>query len=203
MRNGPTRSMSFASVASDARRCAIATSVSNENPFVLLIDNVASRRASAHAHRFDVIPVGIDEKRRVVGWTVVGAKARRAVVLAAGLDTRLVEAVDSAAILRCERDMRARTLATAFVEPQRRRAFRAESAAVANESERRERGFVEADAGIDVLHLQTDMVVHETSLVGEVTLRRDGEPILENLAIAARRLPKSPRRDTRRAPKRA
>ena len=42
----------------------------------------------AQADRFDVVAVGVDEERRVVGRAVVGAQARRAVVAAARLRGR-------------------------------------------------------------------------------------------------------------------
>src|ERR1700694_213380 len=69
-----------------------------------------------------------------------------------------------------------------------------------------ERRLVEAHARVDVLHLQTDMVVHDHLLLNRtpcerptgprqpksaplvvISLRERGQPILENLAISSRR----------------
>ena len=82
----------------------------------------------------------------------------------------------------------------AQVEPQRRRARRAEARA------RRRRAststwpsaasarLVEAHARVEILHLQSDVVVHDDLLCQEIILGSGGEPILEDLAVALRRL---------------
>ncbi len=63
----------------------------------------------SRADRFDVVAVGIEQEGGVVGGAVVGAQAGTAVVAAAGLETRRVEAVDGGPIGRAERDMHALT----------------------------------------------------------------------------------------------
>src|SRR5512142_74376 len=70
------------------------------------------------AHRFDVVPVGPDDERRVVVGVIVRAQARRAVVLAAGGECRAVEVVDLLAIRRAEREVQRRRLAGGLVQPE-------------------------------------------------------------------------------------
>jgi len=81
----------------------------------------------------------------------------------------------------------------AAVEPQRRLALRTEAhsrfvARAEHVAERCERGFVEAHARVDALHLQADVIEHAMTSLVEVSLEveRPGELFLEDLAVALR-----------------
>ena len=67
-------------------------------------------RRALGTHRLDIVAVGIDQERGMVGRAVIGARAGRAVVAAAGLDAFGVEFPDRGVIRSAERDMRARAL---------------------------------------------------------------------------------------------
>src|SRR5690348_15115442 len=57
------------------------------------------------AHRLDIVAVGIDQERGVIGRAVVGARARAAVVASAGLQPVAVEFCDRPMIGRPKRDV--------------------------------------------------------------------------------------------------
>lgn len=60
-----------------------------------LWSSVRQRRAKLfHAHRFNIVTVGIQQERRVVGRAVVLAQARRTVVAPAGLQPLAVKGID-------------------------------------------------------------------------------------------------------------
>src|SRR5262249_19896603 len=87
--------------------------------------------ALSSTHRLDIVAVGVDQERRVIGRAVIGARARRPVVAAAGLDALRVEFLDGGMIGRAKRDMRAGAFETVLrMEPQRGLALRAEPCAV-------------------------------------------------------------------------
>src|SRR2546426_11448045 len=89
-----------------------------------------SDRYGSLAYRLDIIPVGIDQERGVVGGAVVLARARAAIVAAAGLDALGVEFLHRVMVFRAEGDMGAiRLLALVQMQPERGRALRAEAGA--------------------------------------------------------------------------
>src|SRR5689334_22362706 len=95
--------------------------------------HTASSNTEAHtltqAHRFDIVPVRVEQKRGVVRRAVVGAQARTAIVSPTGFETRCVEAIDCCMIGRSERDVYAARCALGLVPPQRGRVLRAEPSA--------------------------------------------------------------------------
>src|SRR4051794_40304713 len=117
-------------------------------------------------HRLDVVAVGVDEERGVIGRTVIGARTCAAIVAATGLYALGVEFLDRGVIRRTERDMRARTFGIlGKVKPQRRLAFgsKTRAAVVARTqvvSERLQRRLIEAHALVDIADFQSDVVVH-------------------------------------------
>ena len=57
-------------------------------------------------NRLDIVAVGIDQKRRVIGRAVIRTRPGAAIVAAAGLQALSVELLDRRMILSAERDMR-------------------------------------------------------------------------------------------------
>src|SRR5205085_10942319 len=90
------------------------------------------RRAAARslarpvANHFDVVPVGTDDESGIVVRRVLEAQTGRAVVLAAGLQSRAMESVDLPAILGHEREVKMRRLLVGLEDAQRRLPIRAE-----------------------------------------------------------------------------
>src|SRR5690349_14531253 len=66
---------------------------------------IYSRLFACVAHGFDVVPVGIEHERAVIGRVVVLTQARRTVVLSACSHRRLVEGVDLRPAVGREGDM--------------------------------------------------------------------------------------------------
>src|SRR5262245_43219386 len=71
------------------------------------------------ANHLDVVPVRVDDERRIVVRVIVRAKARRAVVLAARRESRAMEVIDLPAILGDECDVKMRGLLRGLAEDQR------------------------------------------------------------------------------------
>src|SRR5437879_260929 len=123
------------------------------------------------ADRFDIVAVRIEQERRIVSGTIVGAQTGTAVVATACLETVRVEAIDRGAIGGAKRHMRPLTGRTlAGVKPQGRFAWRAEARTgvipgTQYMAERYEHSTVELHARVDVLHPQPDVVVHDDLLV--------------------------------------
>src|SRR5579864_3700358 len=119
------------------------------------------------AHRLDIVAVGIDQERGVIGRAVVGARAGAAIVAPAGLQALAVEFRDRRMIGGAERDMRAFALQTLVkIEPERRRALGPKAGAALvlraqDVTEWRQRRIIEADAGVEIADLEADMVVHD------------------------------------------
>src|SRR5947207_11805814 len=83
------------------------------------------------AHRLDIVAVGVDQERGVIGRAVVCARARRAVVAAAGLEAFGVKFVDRGMVGCAERDMRTGGLEILLkIEPERGFALRPETCSV-------------------------------------------------------------------------
>src|SRR5262249_42222655 len=61
--------------------------------------------ASAHADRFDIVAVGVEQESGVVGWAVVGAQSGLPVIAPADLETLRVEAIDRGPVAGREGDM--------------------------------------------------------------------------------------------------
>jgi hypothetical protein len=70
------------------------------------------------AHRFDVVSVRTDDKRCVVSPAVLGAQPRRAVVLAAGVQSSAIEALDLLTTLGYERQMKRRGRLRGLIQTQ-------------------------------------------------------------------------------------
>ena len=82
------------------------------------------------ADRFDVVPVGPDDEGAVVVRVVVRAKARGAVVFAAGVQSGAVEVLDLLAAVSREANVQRRRLRRGLEQPERRFALRAQVKAV-------------------------------------------------------------------------
>jgi hypothetical protein len=123
--------------------------------------------AVLRADRLDIVAVGVDQERGVIGRAVVGARSRAAIVAAAGFQALGVEFLDRGVIRRRECDMRAGAFGVlGEVKPQRRLAFgsKARAAVVARTqyvSEGFERRLIEAHAFVDVADFKSDVVVHD------------------------------------------
>src|ERR1700761_2270181 len=90
----------------------------------LLPQGEKGKSVTLNAHRLDIIPIRINQKRRVIRVAVILARSRRAVVLAAGLQARGVKLLDRGVIRRLEGDMSAGARdALVQIEPQRGRAL--------------------------------------------------------------------------------
>src|ERR1043166_2067685 len=82
------------------------------------------------AYCLDIVAVGIEQERSVIGRAVVGAGASAAIVAAASLQALGVEALDRGMIEGAERDMGAGAFGILVgVKPQRRLAFRSKARA--------------------------------------------------------------------------
>ena len=118
------------------------------------------------ANRLDIVAIGINEKRRVVGRAVIRARAGAAIVAAAGLQSFGMEFLDRAVIRRAERDMGAGAGSSLVqMQPERGLALGAKARAgiiarAQHKAERREGCRIEAHRGIEVSDAQSDMVVH-------------------------------------------
>src|ERR1043166_6262226 len=121
-------------------------------------------------HGFDVVAVGIEQKCRVVGGAVIGAQSGAPVVAAAGFDSASMESIDRGTIGRAKTDVDAACCrAVGSVEPENGCSPRTESRArrilaAEHVAERRKCGSVEPNARSHVLHLQTDVIVHDDLL---------------------------------------
>ena len=119
------------------------------------------------ADRFDVVAVGVEDERAVVGRVVVLADAGRAVVGAAGRERGRVEGVDRLAVVAGERDVRAGAVRLALRDPELVLALGAERGGLPLleghrllEPERLEGLPVEGPAALEVAHVDADMVEH-------------------------------------------
>ena len=65
----------------------------------------ACARLMLRADRLDIVAVGIDQERRIIGRAVVGPRAGAAIVAASGLDALCVKFLDGRVIGRAERDV--------------------------------------------------------------------------------------------------
>ena len=68
--------------------------------------------------RFDVVPVRVNDERCVIPGVVMRAKARRAVVAAAGFDSRAVEPVSCVSVCSGEGHMNGRGRGSPFPDPE-------------------------------------------------------------------------------------
>src|SRR5689334_20283635 len=83
---------------------------------------------SSRANRLDIVAVGIDQERRVIGRAVILARTGAAIVAAAGLEALAVKAFHGVMILGAERDVDAVGLAAlGEMQPERRRTLRPEA----------------------------------------------------------------------------
>src|SRR5881397_209254 len=107
-------------------------------------------------NRLDIVAVGIDQERGVIGRAVIGARPGAAIVAAAGFQAFGVELLDRRMILGAERDMRRRSRRSLVqMQPERRRALRAKARAgivarAQHKAERSERRRIEAHAGVEI-----------------------------------------------------
>src|SRR5438552_3748906 len=118
-------------------------------------------------NRLDIIPVRVDQKRRVVGRAVIRARAGAAIVAATGLQAFGVEFLDRGMIPGAEGDMGAGLRgALVQMQPERRRALRPKArAGIVLRAERiTERGKgrgIEANTGVEIANAKSDVVVHD------------------------------------------
>src|SRR5262249_45968263 len=85
------------------------------------------RRRTSRTHRLDIVAVGIEQERGVVGRAVVVPMSGSAIVAAAGFQALGMEFSDRGMVGCAKGDMRAAILqALLQIEPQRRLALRAE-----------------------------------------------------------------------------
>src|ERR1700694_1601094 len=128
---------------------------------------VVVERGGLRTHRLDIVAVGIDQERGKIARTVIGARAGGAVVAASGLQAFAVEFPDRGVVRCAERNMGAGARQSLMpIEPERGLALgpKAGAAVVARAqdiSERRQRGGVEAHAGVEISDFQSEMVVHD------------------------------------------
>src|SRR5215218_5367629 len=61
---------------------------------------------SLRTNRLDIVAIGVDQKRRVIGRAVILPCPRAAIVAAAGLQPLGMEFTDRGVVQRAERDMR-------------------------------------------------------------------------------------------------
>src|SRR5512140_3287315 len=108
------------------------------------------------ANRLDIVAVGIDQERGVIGRAVIGARAGAAIVAAAGLDALGMELPDRVMILRAKGDVSAGgRRALMRVKPQRGLALGPKARAVLvfraqDIAERRQCRGIEAHAGVEI-----------------------------------------------------
>src|SRR5689334_10608890 len=75
---------------------------------------------SSGAHRLDIVAVGVNQKRGIVGRAIVGSISGRAVVAAACLDALRVEFLDGRMVRRAEGEVGAAIFRILVrIEPQR------------------------------------------------------------------------------------
>src|SRR5258705_12875149 len=104
----------------------------------------------------DIVAVGIDQERGVIGWAVIGARAGAAIVAAAGFQAFGMEFVDCGMILGAEGDMGSGAgLAVMQMQPERRGPLGAKACAgivarTQHITERGEGGGIEAHAGVEI-----------------------------------------------------
>jgi hypothetical protein len=93
-------------------------------------DPCAPLRASRHAHSLYVVPIRIDQERRVVLRAVIRPQSRRAIVATASFETRCMKLVHGSPSLRAKRDVGAgRSTTLRRVQPQRGLTLRTKSCA--------------------------------------------------------------------------
>lgn len=120
-------------------------------------------------HRFDVVAIGITEKRRVVAG-VVKALARRAVVFAARSEPRLVERSDGFLVRGLKGEMRAtgeralRGLAVFGGDEQLVEPEEAGPSAAERNAERTEHGLIEALAAFEIWHDEVEVIEQTPSM---------------------------------------
>src|SRR5665647_228017 len=118
-------------------------------------------------NRLDIVAVGIDQERGVVSGAVIGPRAGGAVVAAAGLHALGMEFLDRGVVGRAERDMGPGSRRPLLLkQPQGRFALGPEArvrilARAQHIAERCQGCRVEAHAGVEILNLQSDVVVHD------------------------------------------
>src|SRR5260221_10398528 len=83
------------------------------------------RSSQAEIDCFDIVAVGIKQKGRVISRAVIDAQPGLSVVLTAGFDSVLVEAVDRRPVLRFKSDVTAAGRLGRSIKPKGRCAFRA------------------------------------------------------------------------------
>src|SRR6185437_6810973 len=167
---------------------------------------------SLHTHRLDIVAVGVEQERGVIGRAVIMPVASGAVVAAAGLQSLGMGFLDRGMVLCAEGDMGAGVLETLVqMQPQRRLTLRPEARTIVvfraeYIAERRQRRGVEAHGGIEVTDFQSDMVVHDALRSArvkprdlEISYSMQGDAFLENLALAPGVLPELERGHARRA----
>ena len=111
---------------------------------------------------FDVVPVRIEDERRVIPGVVLGAKSRGAVVAATGFDRGSVELVDGGSVGCREGDMNGSGRGFSFPDPEIATAFDGESGTLRAlhdlNSERLEGLLVEGAAASQVTYSQGQVV---------------------------------------------
>src|SRR3954471_24379581 len=122
------------------------------------------------ANRLDIVAVRIDQKRRIISRAVILPCPGAAIVAAAGLQALGMEFRDRGMVRRAERDMRTGARALVQMQPERGFALGAEARAgiiarAQHKAERRERGGIEAHAGVEICDASSDVVVHDCSPV--------------------------------------
>src|SRR6266851_2400384 len=126
---------------------------------VRLSGMTACARLTLRANRLDIVAVGIDQERRIIGRAVVGPRAGAAIVAATGLDAVCVKSPDRRVIGRAERDVSACwSRPVVGIKPERRLALgpKASAGVIARAqyiSERGERRRIETHAGVEILNL--------------------------------------------------
>ena len=82
------------------------------------------------AHRFDVVPIRADDEGGIVVRMIVRTQTRSTVVLAPGLQGRMIEVIDLLSSVGMERDMKRGRLLLGLVQAQRGASLTAEFDAV-------------------------------------------------------------------------
>src|SRR6202045_1717171 len=124
-----------------------------------LLGMTACTRLRLRANRLDIVAVGIDQERRIIGRAVVGPWAGASIVAASGLDAVSVKLPDRRVIGRAERDVGAcRGRPVVGIKPERRLTLGPKAGArviarTQDISERGERRRIETHAGVEILNL--------------------------------------------------
>src|SRR4051812_4018811 len=129
------------------------------------------QRPSDETHRLDVVPVGVEQEGGVVAVAVVRPRPGRPVVAAAALQALAMELLHALAVLRAEGDVGAGADGlVGLVEPERSSAGFAEAGvavalAVEPIAQSTEHRLIEADAGLQIAHLDADVIEHVCKLL--------------------------------------